>query len=578
MVSKVRLKNIEQQLNEVGIKLDKTQLDAIVTLYTSGSYFNDIYKNDIIIYENGKPKYVEIHDEALLRVFQGMNYQSSKLINALGASTRLLRVGIILNPDYILKNPIRDSLMAAIISETGFIPVYDSIKGLMHILKHDKVYDDYLASGAAGATFLAMDRDYAQKTMRDLLNDDLAHKVKNICIHPIEILRAISEYSDEISRVRIYEKGIKKEGKKYENWIDVNMKAALEAKEGTIDFSRGGVFSKRYNKINAFFNSSLQGIDGYLRAFKRDKWGTFLKSVLYITLPTILFWLINHDDDRYKELSTFQKDMYWCIPTKKRLYKIPKPFEPGMVFGALAERILNALNEQDPHAFDDYAKNLYGVMSPDWMPDFMMPILEAYSNYDYFRMRRIVPYAEEFLEKPQQYSNFTSETAKLIGKTFNLSPRIIEHVIRGYTGGLGSYGLEITDEMLKFIGVAEDVPERKKDIVYKIPGIRYLAIEPYLSGSNSIDKLYTEYYDLTKRKRSAKSSMTDFPEKDARRLNRVDAAIKKISILRKRGNNIYESKDLTAEEKQQLLEEITIQQINIARLTLGEKAIKIEEH
>ena len=72
--------------------------------------------------------------------------------------------------------------------------------------------------------------------------------------------------------------------------------------------------------------------------------------------------------------------------------------------------------------------------------------------------------------------------------------------------------------------------------------------------------------------------MTDFHEKDARRLNRVDAAIKKISTLRKRGNNIYESKDLTAEEKQQLLEEITIQQINIARLTLGEKAIKIEEH
>ena len=575
IAQKLKLSQISKQLKDLGVDISNIDLNETLTFFTPGAYSK--LENIITVYENGKPKYFEVHDEALFRVFEGMNRHTADWLKIISAPTRLIRAGIVLNPDYMVRNPIRDSFMAAVISKTGFIPGYDSVKGLLHVLKKDEVYQQFINSGAASSAFVSMDREYAQESLRDLLSSDLKKKTLNIITHPIEILRALSEFSEEATRVRVFEKGLKKYGKQYQDVIDVMMEAAMATREGSIDFSRGGYVSKGYNKVNAFFNSALQGVDTIVRRFVDDPVGSFLKATLFVTLPSIILWFINKDDKRYQELPQYQKDLYWIIPTKERLYRIPKPFELGMAFGSLAERVLNAIVEQDPNAFDGYTEQLWDVLAPDLLIDLFMPAIEAYSNYDFFRNQKIVPFAEEFLEKPDQYSIYTSETAKLISKTFGWSPRIIEHLILGYCGGIANYGLGVTDEMLKFIGIAEKPVEPSKDFIYKIPGLRTLAIEPYLRGSDSLNRLYTEKSELTQKQRSAKKNNQPFPIKDQNRLKKINEAVDKIAALRKRGTNIYNSKNLTAEQKQKLLEQITLQQINIARKVLGEEPIKTEQ-
>ena len=136
------------------------------------------------------------------------------------------------------------------------------------------------------------------------------------------------------------------------------MNAALSSRDVTLDFGRVGYAGKIPNRIFAFFNAAVQGIDKNIRAFRANPGRTFIRCLTYITLPSILLYFLNRDDKRYQELPQWQKDTFWIIPTKKILFRIPKPFELGMIFGTFPERVLQYIDTQDPKAFDEYASRL----------------------------------------------------------------------------------------------------------------------------------------------------------------------------------------------------------------------------
>lgn len=560
------LNEVKKILEGAGADVENIDLDAIATIFRPSGYTSK--DNVITVFRDGKPEYYEVFDTELYRAFTAMDKESTAtIIKILSFPAKLLRAGATLNPEFMARNPIRDAFFASIASEYGFIPGIDTVKGLMHVLKQDDVYQKWMASGAANSSMVSVDRDYLQKDLRGMLDKSLKDKTLNIITHPLDILRALSEFSEEATRVRVFEKGLEKEGYTAEGI----RKAALASRDATVDFSRFGTATKNINKLVAFFNAGLQGPDKLIRQFKNKPVQSLLKSLLYITLPSIVLWFMNKDDERYKELPQYQKDLFWIIPTKNVLYRIPKPFEPGMVFGTLVERSLDSILKEYPDAFEGYAEQLFDTITPDIIPTALLPYIEVLTNYDMFRNRPIVPVGEQGSMPAEQYSKYTSETAKLIGKTFNMSPRKVDHVLKGYGASMAQYATDILDSILAGAGIVDKKTVPEKPIQAKAPFVKGFALEPYQSSS-SVDKLYKELNKLEAEYNTARKqgNLKNFHK--IKRLKELRKRTDTLSELRKIMNNVYDSDFLSAKEKKGKINDINVKIVNVAR-----GAYKLEE-
>ena len=100
-------------------------------------------------------------------------------------------------------------------------------------------------------------------------------------------------------------------------------KSALDSRDITVDFSRGGVTGKEINKYVAFLNANIQGLDKTVRSFKDRPFATSMKVLAMLTLPSILLRLLQDPDDMDK-IAQWEKDTYWVFYVNGVPIKIPK--------------------------------------------------------------------------------------------------------------------------------------------------------------------------------------------------------------------------------------------------------------
>lgn len=560
------ISEIENVLLDAGLEEDtlkKINLNEVATIFRPGRYSKS--ENVITIYKDGKPMYFEVHNEDLYRALEGLDRESSNfLIKILSPSAKMLRAGAILNPDFLGKNMLRDALTALIYSRYGFVPGFDTIRGLFHAVKKDKLYYQAMASGALQSSFVSMDRNYLQSSMKDLLTDSVKDKALNIVTNPLEALRMLSEFSESATRLGEFAKGIKKYGDTREGV----QRAALATREVAIDFARGGNVSKSANRAIAFFNSSLQGTDKMIREFKRDPFGMTLKSVAYITIPSLLLYAKNKDEPRYQELPDWQKDLFWIILTEDKIFRIPKPFELGVLFGSAFERIAEYIDKKDPKAFDGFGESLETSLVPGYLPTAMIPVIEALTNYSLFKQYRLVSDALLGKEPWAQYTEYTSETAKAIGKILNVSPILVENTIYGYGAGLAKYGTDIVDVVLKAANLVEGKTTPEKGIE-ELPLIKGFMATAYRNAAS-----INEFYDL-KTEVSRKINTYDSVDPKLKlQQKQLEVTAVELGKIRKQIDAIYGNPRYTAERQKELIDKLNIQMVNLARKALGKDPIK----
>lgn len=555
----VKLEDIKKALEAAGADVEAIDLDTVATLFRPANFQKG---NIITVFKKGKPQYYEVFDEALYRSLQSMDRESTGVLTRLmSMPAKLLRAGATLTPEFVARNPVRDAMTAFVYSKYGFVPGVDTARGLFHAIKKDDLYYKWMASGGAHGTFYSLDRDYLQKNLRNLMAGKMKDKALNIIKNPIDAVRAFSEFTEEATRLGEFAKGVKKEGLSVEGI----RRAALASRDVSLDFSRAGTASKQANKIIAFFNATLQGTDKMVRAFKDNPIGSTTKAVTGITIPSIALYMINRNDKRYQELPQWQKDLFWIIPTKKRLYRIPKPFELGIIFGSVPERIMQWVDTNDKKAFDGIGKTLAEGMLPSVIPTALLPYIEAASNYSFFKRHPIVPQSQQKQEPWSQYSVYTSETAKLVGKALNVSPRIIENTLYGYGGGLSRYGLDITDVILETLGAVEKA-EMPKEGIEAWPLIRGFTIQKSQS-SQSINEFYERLDELERKYGTSKQEKTKF--KEGAELAKLRKYSDMLGQYRKKIDSTYKSKMYTSEKKSELIEKYIDKMINIARKAMG---------
>lgn len=531
--------------------------------------------NTFNVWENGEKITYETTPE-LIETMRMLDKEKANMVTRIMSyPANWLRAGATLSPEFIMRNPVRDMIGASIYSKHGFIPVLDTFKGLSLFLKKGDLYWEYMKSGAAHAAMVSLDRDYLGGQLRDIMSrkSNVTKLIKN----PIEVLRAMSEATEMATRLAEFDnarKGYTGIGNRLfgkDRKPLTAREAALESRDITLDFSRRGSHTKTANRVVAFFNATIQGADKMARAFKEDPRGMTVKTMLYITLPSVLLWYMNKDDERYQELPQWEKDTFWIIPGKENMYKIPKPFEAGILFGTAFERMLQYMddkkNGRNSIGFKGFGDRVYDSFAPGFIPTAMIPAVEAMTNHSFFRQRNIIPQSQENLPAHLQYGANTSEVAKFVGDKINVSPYIVDNTIRGYGGGLAGLGLSGIDAAT---GAKENNASKKW---YEAPGLRGFTAAPYQS-SNSVQRVYDDYKEQEKLHNEFKLTGQRPDGYDAKEFAKLKNASDSLKGLNKASKAIINNERMSGEQKREQLDKINMRKANIARSVYGLGKVK----
>jgi hypothetical protein len=262
-----------------------------------------------------------------------------------------------------------------------------------------------------------------------------------------------------------------------------------------------------------FLNARIQGLDvlyrsgirplfaGDATAQEKARAKTFFLRGATIMALSAMYWMMTHDDEEYKVQEQETRDNYWLLPSLG--VKIPIPFEIGVIFKVIPERVLE-------YSFgDDTGKDFVNAMSRQLLntfsfnpiPQTVLPVVEAATNYSFFTTRPILGQGMEGIAPEFQATPTTSKTATSITDAYNsvidlmpdavakklrASPVILEHLIQGYTGTMGMYAMQTMDYI---ISANSDVPNASKRFE-QMPVIRRFAVDPQARGT------VTAFYDM----------------------------------------------------------------------------------
>jgi hypothetical protein len=532
--------------------------------------------NVIAVWNKGKRELYEVHPD-IASTFKALDRESvGTLMKLLSYPASWLRAGATLTPEFMVGNLSRDQFSALIYTKFGIVPGFDFIRGIFHVAKRDDLYWAWKKGGGDYSMMVSMDRDYLQENMGSLLQK---YPVKNLITNPLNGLRALSEGIEEATRLGEFVRAVGKEGMTKEGI----QKGAMASREVTLDFARHGAKMKSFNAITAFANAQLQGLDKAAREFKDNPAGVSIRAIASLTLPSVLLAIATHDDERVKEIPQWQRDLHWCIPIGDTVYRVKKPFEIGIVFGSIPERITHWIMDQDPHAFDGLLKTIGRGITPSVVPTAAIPIMENWANKSSFFDRPIVPRNREDLLPEYQYGPYTTETGKLIGKiigklpwldqTKAASPAMVENMIYGWSGGLGRYALQTMDFALEQSGIMRPGFEKPAKTLADIPFVKAFVVRHPSANAESVVRFYESYQTAEQTVRTIKTLLQkDFNMDEALKLMEKSDNLVSIKPTYEALRNIHDMIDkitihpgMSGDEKREMIDVLYYQMIEIAK-------------
>jgi hypothetical protein len=165
-----------------------------------------------------------------------------------------------------------------------------------------------------------------------------------------------------------------------------------------------------------------------------DKKAAFLMKGGVLTAMTAILWLLNHDDERYKQLTPDQKARFWWIfpPGADTPFKIPRPYDVGHIFATLPEVGLDYMENRDgKEASEHLAWALVNTVGIGDYPGILQPWIEVQSN-EKFTGAPVVPQFMMDLPAEYQYTDRTPIMYRKLGEYLGVSPLVAEHYSKGF--------------------------------------------------------------------------------------------------------------------------------------------------
>ena len=521
------------------------------------------------IFRQGR-KETYLIDPDLARVLKGVDEDTANLlVRILNIPASTLRAGAVLNPEFMTRFLFRDFFLAQATFPGVFTPL-DSLKGMVGLIIKDEDYIRWATSGGGNSSIASLDRRFLQESLDELTSktglttrawnvimDPQSSMVKKLgaglgwgtglsaanryIIHPLRLATSIAL---EANKLGAFKKAMRGKEATKANLTE----AAWISRETGVDPARIGANMRSWNMISAFANATMQDPVRLARAIKDRPVQTLLAGLIGVTLPSVLLWLTNKDDSRYKGLPSWQRDLFWIVLTddwkpaapidavgrpadqvkyingvlhvnKGVIWRLPKPFAWGIMFGSGAERLLEQYFDESgksaTETLAEFGGSLWSSSVPSMVPTGMVPLIEQFANTLIFSGNTVVPgYLEKMLPE-YEYTPYTHETTKILGAlvgafpgmtetaldesaTFGgvaralTTPAILENYINAWTGTLGHYALKIADQALIKSGVIPD-PVKPEATLADIPFIRAFVVRYPSAQEENIQRFYREF-------------------------------------------------------------------------------------
>ena len=579
--------NFNDYKNQILKHIPDASLEDIKSSYDGENVpaFNDltVYRrapvrlaeNEIAGKRDGKPE-VWAFRQDIATAMKTMDYQpqftslwAKMFTKPFELATKSLRTGVTATPGFALFHGYRSAAIADIQTKYPGVPLAGIVDAIGEQLGHSEEYWKTVASGAVNtdigkvSEFLngknwGHDADTLLKESSKWVDGDPLYKnAWNAIFTPLRASEILTQLTDNAPRVREFKKGGGLDGN-----LDQQIQAAYDAREVSVDYKKHGALTKLVSFAQPFLNVDMQGTFRAIDNLKDPK--VIAKALALITLPEIINFALNKDDERYKQEPLWSHGVFLNIPFNdwrsatadeysktqeqwmKRqnqdgsyeinhgsMVKIPRAFTMGFVFGSIPQMIMSRVFNENPRAFDNITEQITKSIMPMGMTTLLEPIIEQKTNHNNFTGDQLVP---SYLEKelPEyQFNQYTSELAKQLGRIVGYlpqigpkdaqlaSPMVIDNYIRRWGGGVGQYVVAMTDRALSLNKNIPSQPEKDwtdypevRRFFSHFPSSKAQSIEDFRANFNEIDRTANTIKSLAQdyQRTKNKSDISDYSD------------------------------------------------------------------
>ncbi len=551
-------------------------------------------KDRIMVKLEGEDYMIRVEDPDLYRAMTFFDRKPfGAMVNVAAKAKRLLTAGVTASPEFMLRNFLRDSLSSWAISKDGFKPMIDSIKGVRKTWRMDGSTIDVMFSGASflGGYVNGNDPEAMADTVRKSLRrkgmtpEQIARYEKSIIRNAAHAKGVVADAWEKYSRVgeavengnreAVYDAAIKA-GKSH-------AQAAFESKD-LMDFSMLGASRTMQvmTQVLPFFNARVQGL-GKLTRELRDNPRAIAKRAGMITAASVALLAHNWDDERYEGLPDWDKDANWHFWLGDHHWRIPKPFEIGVLFGTIPERMVRALGDKDTGAQfgKAVARAIGDTFALNPTPQLVKPMVEAAFNYDSFRGGPIDGPQDLNVQAEARYNEQTSLLMRELGELTGFSPKQLEHLVIGYTGTMGSYVMAAADGLIRAARPGESASWRADEI----PLVKavYRGTGPAKSTQH-MEEFYRMLNEVNQLKHTVDQYRSEGLTDKARELLEEQGGILKarrslsrtqqqVRVVRNKIELIQRDRTLTAEEKRRRIDEMLARRNDLVYLAVNKNRL-----
>lgn len=552
-------------------------------------------KDEFGYYEDGKYSVVKM-DPDLAEAFNATPRAAQGLLmNILKYPASLFRAGLV-TPEFIIRHLVRNQMATSTLAEHSTIPFWDTFKGVVSAINKDDAYQNFIKSGGLVGLDSVTGRDSVQAELARLADihpeTSVTGKVWNLINKPLDWLHVVQATLETGTRIGAFNRALGDAEPTKQNLMD----AGFAARDVAPDPSRIGRSTATMNAVTALFNIEIQHTDQLIAALRDRPVATLAKVFAGITLPSIALWYANRDQEWYQNLPNWEKDTFWVFKAGDTIGRVPKPFLLGVAFGTGVEKLLDGIYNPDESAgkaLGDYFKALGEVGIPHVVPNAVQPALEQLTNYSFFRGDKLVPDSKMQLLPELRYSDYTTETTKLLGRTLGqvpyiqdtstASPIVIDNYVRQWTGGVGVYALTLADLALRKAHVLPD-PVKAAATLADIPVVKAFVVRYPDSSAQPISDFYKDYSRWSQVRKSVDhlDKNGDFEaaqrilQMDPVRMANLDGFSKALGQQAQLVHLLNANPDITPEEKRQLIDATYYNMIKIAKA--GNETMKQLEH
>jgi hypothetical protein len=390
---------------------------------------------------------------------------------------------------YMIRQLIRDPMSAAFTAGTSRGPLRATMETMREFVSQSRgqsaTGEALLRKGVAQSGIFTGDADDLGKFALQL-----AHGNQSALTRLISMADRAAMRSDAATRAQVYNDTLKKTGSE--------MQAEMAAIEMMNFTKRGSSPTVQHAaRMIPFLNAQIQALNVLAKAFRgnmpaeqalqiRSK---FINRAMGLAAFSLIYAMGMEDNEEYKNATAQERFNNFFIPTPGGTIKVPIPYEVGLLFKALPEALVRGMSdkmdETDWQALRSAAFNTVPGASSMGIPQVGKPVLEAMMNKNLYTGRDIETAAMQKLDPEERFTENTTELAKALSSASGgaLSPVKLEHLVRGYLGGLPIAAASLANEVLS----DTSTPERKTS---QTPLLGGLLADPLARGA--VDRAYAK--------------------------------------------------------------------------------------